>query len=690
MRRITTFALAVALVPCSAFALEIDLATTRVDWTAWGAWQGYTGKAGLIDDFNGDGVLDLLIVEGERYVDPPPHTPASPQRARWCMYFGPLTFPTEVDLRAVTPAACIHSWGNAYSEEMARAADLDGDGLVDLVLGVSSSLDTINEGRGLVAVFRGRTAWPADLDYLADADWVFQGADLVDAMDRGTVGDLNGDGHVDLAMFGAGAARPGDTVNGAGVGYLFLGPPARWSKRVYELAVDAPDTLIVGAPNDQLAFEAKIENLLGDGTPDLIMAAPSWGRTPGAPPGKVYVLRGRGSWPSVIDLAIPGTADLEVVGPASQSYLRAVSVADWDADGVRDLLIGAPQWTSAPAIGGAVFVLYGKSGLSGVWDLASRPADVTFVGARSNAWFGYNVEPGDVNGDGFTDIIVAAVNDPTPALVRNGFGAVEVLYGCEGGGPAWVDLAVDPPRLSIWGADGPTASTNGDSFGQSLSVRDLNQDGRDDILAGAPWSASLNNTRDWAGEAHVILGPGGVYPPVCTVAADAGPGADVCAGSPVTLDGSATSVSGCSKTPQYRWKAGRTIVRDWSLDPTAVVRPLVDTIYRLEVRCGDCAGPCFGSGTVSVTTRPDPIPPDQGNVIRAVRRGQDAALTFVGAPATWWRMYRDESKLALGTTALAPDVAVTSFDDPGAVPPPPELLFYRVKGLSPCSFTPGP
>lgn len=90
-----------------------------------------------------------------------------------------------------------------------------------------------------------------------------------------------------------------------------------------------------------------------------------------------------------------------------------------------------------------------------------------------------------------------------------------------------------------------------------------------------------------------------------------------------------------------------------------------------------------GSGT------PDPIPPDQGNVLRAVRQVKAVVLSFAGAPAQSWRLYRDGVKSVPPTSRLTPDTSVSPFVDTDA------LLdtasgFYRIKGLSPCSGTPGP
>ena len=86
---------------------------------------------------------------------------------------------------------------------------------------------------------------------------------------------------------------------------------------------------------------------------------------------------------------------------------------------------------------------------------------------------------------------------------------------------------------------------------------------------------------------------------------------------------------------------------------------------------------------------PDPIPPDQGNVLRAVRRGIDVELSFVGAAATLWRLYHDPDKLSLGTTPLLPDAVTTTYLDVGAIPRT-GSEYYQLRGLSPCSLTPGP
>jgi alpha-tubulin suppressor-like RCC1 family protein len=113
----------------------------------------------------------------------------------------------------------------------------------------------------------------------------------------------------------------------------------------------------------------------------------------------------------------------------------------------------------------------------------------------------------------------------------------------------------------------------------------------------------------------------------------------------------------------------------------------------------------FGNGTFSnVNLLPvqasinlgSSVPPDQGNVLHAIKLADgatwDVVLDWTGTGALTWRIYRDTDKSQLGTTALPPDATVVNFVDAGRVPPVAGVPcdFYRVRGLSPCSATPGP
>jgi len=227
----------------------------------------------------------------------------------------------------------------------------------------------------------------------------------------------------------------------------------------------------------------------------------------------------------------------------------------------------------------------------------------------------------------------------------------------------------------------------GDHWSQRMRVADLNGDGKADILAGVNNGDGPGDTRSGAGEVHIIRGR--PFDSVCTVAPEAGPALDLCGPRDVTLDGSATVVSGCAKTPQYRWLAGEVVVHGWDTDPTVTVHPTETTPYRLEVRCGDCAGPCFGADGVLVAVDPDITPPDLGNTLRMVRETGDVAMSWASvSEARTYTLHRGTAKGSwpplpvlegiTGLTATLPDV-----------PEPPSLYYYQVAGAS-CSGSEGP
>ena len=76
-------------------------------------------------------------------------------------------------------------------------------------------------------------------------------------------------------------------------------------------------------------------------------------------------------------------------------------------------------------------------------------------------------------------------------------------------------------------------------------------------------------------------------------------------------------------------------------------------------------------------------PPDQGNVLLAVKRGIDVVLTWTGTGTSLWGIYRDPAKDQLGVTPIPPAASIPSFVDTGRATAT-GRDYYRLKGLSPC------
>ena len=142
---------------------------------------------------------------------------------------------------------------------------------------------------------------------------------------------------------------------------------------------------------------------------------------------------------------------------------------DVNGDGYADVIVGAPSYTSDPVNQsgeGAVFVFYGSpSGLSATpdWMVESNQADAAFGTSVSTA--------GDVNGDGFDDVIVGA---PGFSNGQDNEGAAFVYYGSATG--------LSPSQNKV-----VMSNQSASNFGWSVATAgDVDGDGYSEVIVGAP------------------------------------------------------------------------------------------------------------------------------------------------------------------------------------------------------------
>jgi len=166
---------------------------------------------------------------------------------------------------------------------------------------------------------------------------------------------------------------------------------------------------------------------------------------------------------------------------ANASYGFSVAGAgDVNNDGYDDIVIGAYRHENGSHEGGTVFGYYGSaSGLS------TTPSWITDVD-NNGAWFGWAVaSAGDVNNDGYDDVIVGAV------YFAGQYGGAFVYLGSASG------LATSP----VWYAQG---DQDGCRFGISVaSAGDVNNDGYDEVIVGARFYISDNGKE---GRAYLYMG----------------------------------------------------------------------------------------------------------------------------------------------------------------------------------------
>jgi FG-GAP repeat protein len=182
---------------------------------------------------------------------------------------------------------------------------------------------------------------------------------------------------------------------------------------------------------------------------------------------------------------------------------------DIDGDGHDDLIVGYPD-TGVYALDavGAVSVVYGQSGMAGAnlnleSDGVPSARETRIIGGKPNAFLGWAVASGDINGDGFDDVVMGAPRED-PAAGEDA-GKVYIIYGRDTLPGEIMILAVAPGVYGETQIHGFQGGENlGETLGSAFAVGDFNADGFDDVAIGAPWSSPWN--RHWAGRVYVIWG----------------------------------------------------------------------------------------------------------------------------------------------------------------------------------------
>jgi dTDP-glucose 4,6-dehydratase len=279
------------------------------------------------------------------------------------------------------------------------------------------------------------------------------------------LGDVNGDGLGDAGL-GARFALVGvDTA--AGVVYVYRGGWPQGS---------APYALLTGRSADEHFGESLCggADIDGDGRPDVAVGAPMRAAGVLSAAGAVDLFRGgalgAGRWATLAGEA------------ANDWFGESVALGDLDGDGVAEIIVGAPYNDRAGSAAGAVFIYRGGS------TAPSAPWKV-LVGQAANDQFGWSVAAvGDVDGDGYGDVVVGA---RLHGLGPNAAAGAVYLFR---GGPT-MDTIAD----RVWNGE-----AKDDWFGNSVAgPGDVDGGGRADVLVGAPYNDRGGSA---AGAAYLFRG----------------------------------------------------------------------------------------------------------------------------------------------------------------------------------------
>ncbi len=356
-----------------------------------------------------------------------------------------------------------------FGATVACAGDLNGDGFADVVVGATQA-----SVGGIVAAGSARVFYGSSTGLAATAALSLAGesANELASVSVATAGDINRDGYADL-LVGAPGADPSGRLD-AGVVRVHFGS-ATGVRGI------ATSTLAGALSRDGFGVSvSSAGDVNGDGFSDVVIGASAASPSGRGGAGEASAFLGSASGLSATPHRVfAGALVADALGNS------VANAGDVNGDGYTDVLIGAERArTSEGELGSASVVLGSSTGLAAA---ASWTAYGQFDGDR----FGHSVaSAGDINRDGFSDVVIGAPGAATSApAVR---GAIRAYLGSAAG------IATTAQREVL-------ATTDAHNFGSVVcSAGDVNGDGFADILAGA--IAGDPSGRMDAGSASVFHG----------------------------------------------------------------------------------------------------------------------------------------------------------------------------------------
>lgn len=441
--------------------------TVLKDHTAGGGDSGLGTSISCAGDVNGDGFSDIVVFA----------------RSQVWVYHGSATG-VAADPNTILNNP-IPSGTSSFGTLLAGAGDINGDGFSDIV--VSDSLHSNGENaEGAAFIYFGSSSGLATTP-AATLEGNTANEHLGTSVSG--AGDVNGDGFGDIVVasqtgarmyYGSGSgintsdytSLPGQAasvsaagdVNGDGFSDIIMGPGGADGLRMFHGSVTGINpaiAAIIKVDGAEPGFGYAVSgagDINGDGFSDIIISNQTHPQLQG--PGDAYIFKGSAT-------GIAATPSSRITTNQNDASTGPISGAgDVNGDGFSDVIAGSEWYNGAQ---GAAFVVHGFA------DKVGKTPSIAVEGNQMGAQLSYVSGAGDVNGDGYSDILVWAMQRGGPAQTTVGPGAVYVYFGSANG----INTA-SKTTLNLTGYE-----INDGWRRQSAGMGDVNGDGYSDIVVGA-------------------------------------------------------------------------------------------------------------------------------------------------------------------------------------------------------------
>ncbi|MET8609319.1 FG-GAP and VCBS repeat-containing protein [Streptomyces misionensis] len=405
-------------------------------------------------DFNGDGIGDLATSAATAYVSG--HKNAGQVVVLYGSKTGVSAAKRTVISQNTSGVPGTAEAGDMFGDDLAYA-DFNHDGYDDLAVGTPDEKVGTDTDGGAVTILwgskSGLTGKASDVPDPAPGSHDYWGKSLA-------AGDFDGDGKADLVVSSSSSTL-----------YLYRGGFTTAGKPGSRTTVKAPIQSASGtSPYGPINLTAGDVN--GDHRTDLVVDG--------------FETKTGNGWNT--NYWLPGTAGgLNASAAKTLKPGIITAIGDINGDGYGDIVSGA-DWDATgsdgkaipdAANGGKVSVTYGSaSGPAGTTAITQNTGNVPGSSEKGDA-FGWELDLGDINGDGYQDLVVTTPQEDISGVSNTGM--VTVLYGSKSG----VNTSSGAQAFAQSTAGVPGADEKNDLFGTDVKLDDVTGDGKADLLIGS-------------------------------------------------------------------------------------------------------------------------------------------------------------------------------------------------------------